>query len=39
MIWDPVAVGGIKQRFSLKHGPKKVRKRYPTSEVALEISL
>ena len=39
MIRDPMAVGGIKQRLSLKYGPKKMRKRYPTSEVALEISL
>ena len=29
----------MKQRFSLKYGPKKVRKYNPTSEVALEISL
>jgi hypothetical protein len=39
IIRDPAAVDGIKQRFSLKYRPGEVRKYYPTSEVALEISL
>ncbi|MGD0477080.1 MAG: hypothetical protein ABSB29_02805 [Nitrososphaerales archaeon] len=36
---DVVAVDEMKQHFSLKYGPGEVRKYYPTSEVALEISL
>ena len=39
IILEPVAVDEIKRRFSVKYGPGEVRKYYPTSEVALEISL
>ncbi len=39
IIRDPAAVDRVKQRFSHKYGSGEVRKYYPTSEVALEISL
>lgn len=39
IIRDPVAVDEIKRRFGQKYGIGEVKKYYPTSEVALEISL
>jgi hypothetical protein len=39
IILDPAAVDETKRRFGLKYGQAEVTKYYPTSEVALEISL
>ena len=39
IILDPAAVDETKRRFGLKYGLGEVAKYYPTSEVALEISL
>jgi hypothetical protein len=39
IILDPAAVDETKRRFGLKYGQGEVAKYYPTSEVALEISL
>ena len=39
IVLDPVAVDAIKRRFAVKYGEEAVRKYYPTSEVALEVSL
>jgi hypothetical protein len=36
---DPSGVRNVKLRFSRKYGEGKVRKYYPTSDVALEIQL
>ena len=39
IVLDSAAVEATKNRFGLKYGLGDVRKYYPTSEVALEISL
>jgi hypothetical protein len=39
VIRDPEMVEEIKQRFGVKYGEDDVRKYYPTSDVAFEISL
>ncbi len=39
IIRDPKSVEGVKERFSQKYGKDEVKKYYPTSEVALEVSL
>jgi hypothetical protein len=38
-VRDPKTVDEIKERFSVKYGKGKVKKYYPTSEIALEIPL
>lgn len=39
VVRDQAKVDGVKLRFSRKYGEGEVRRYYPTSEVALEISL
>jgi hypothetical protein len=39
IIRDPEVVEEIKERFGVKYGEDNVRKYYPTSDVAFEISL
>lgn len=39
ILRDSKAVGEIKRRFSAKYGGGRVKRYYPTSDVALEISL
>jgi hypothetical protein len=39
IIREPSAVRSVKLRFSRKYGEGKVRRYYPTSDVALEIQL
>ena len=39
ILRDSQAVDGIKRRFSVKYGEGQVKRYYPTSDVALEISV
>jgi len=39
IVLDPVVVNRMKRRFSDKYGEGEVKKYYPTSEVALEVTL
>ncbi|MDA4125764.1 MAG: hypothetical protein OK452_00970 [Thaumarchaeota archaeon] len=39
ILRDSKAIDDIKRRFSVKYGERQVKQYYPTSDVALEISL
>jgi len=39
IVSEPAAVDRVKKRFSKKYGVSDVKKYYPTSEIALEITL
>jgi hypothetical protein len=39
ILRDSKAIDDIKRRFSVKYGARQVKQYYPTSDVALEISL
>jgi hypothetical protein len=39
ILRDSMAINDIKRRFSVKYGERQVKRYYPSSDVALEISL